>query len=126
MLPTYNNFDNFYSMFDKFCNFSCLSDICSRTHVWSTHYICLYNVFLCIFFRDDASKKSENGKSLEILKIENTRLLRWRRKNPTVLSYVRSYFLLRIFAKFCQNLQPKFDSFSPIFAQSLCLKSEEN
>ena len=29
-----------------------------------------------IFFRDDASKKSENGKSLENLKIENTRLLR--------------------------------------------------
>ena len=29
-----------------------------------------------LFFRDDASKKSENGKSLEILKIENTRLLR--------------------------------------------------
>ena len=28
------------------------------------------------FFRDDASKKSENGKSLENLKIENTRLLR--------------------------------------------------
>ena len=25
------------------------------------------------FFRDDASKKSENWKSLEILKIENTR-----------------------------------------------------
>ena len=44
------------------------------------------------FFRDDASKKSENGKSLENLKIENTRLLRWGRKNPTVLSYVRSYF----------------------------------
>ena len=28
------------------------------------------------FPRDDASKKSENGKSLENLKIENTRLLR--------------------------------------------------
>ena len=28
------------------------------------------------FFRGDASKKSENGKSLENLKIENTRLLR--------------------------------------------------
>ena len=28
------------------------------------------------FFRDDASRKSENGKSLENLKIENTRLLR--------------------------------------------------
>ena len=27
-------------------------------------------------FRDAPSKKSENGKSLEILKIENTRLLR--------------------------------------------------
>ena len=27
-------------------------------------------------FRDDASKNSENGKSLENLKIENTRLLR--------------------------------------------------
>ena len=38
------------------------------------------------------SKKSENGKSLEKLKIENTRLLRWRKKNPFVLSYVRSYF----------------------------------
>ena len=34
----------------------------------------LYQIVL--FFRDDASKKSENGKSLENLKIENTRLLR--------------------------------------------------
>ena len=32
--------------------------------------------FFLLFFRDDASKKSENGKSLENLKIENTRLLR--------------------------------------------------
>jgi len=45
-----------------------------------------------LIFRDDTSKKSENGKSLENLKIENTRLLRWGRKKPTVLSYVSSYF----------------------------------
>ena len=48
--------------------------------------------FSKISFCDDASKKSENGKSLENLKIENTRLLRRGRKNPTVLSYVSSYF----------------------------------
>ena len=44
------------------------------------------------FFYDDASRKPENGKSLEILKIENTCLSRCWRKNRTVLSCVRSYF----------------------------------
>jgi len=34
------------------------------------------NCLTQLFFRDDASKKSENEKSLENLKIENTRLLR--------------------------------------------------
>ena len=41
------------------------------------------------FFRDDASKKSENGKSFENLKIENTRLLRFfiREKMLTIFGW---------------------------------------
>ena len=34
-----------------------------------------FQILRKVFFRDDASKKSDNGKSLENLKIENTRLL---------------------------------------------------
>ena len=42
----------------------------------SFHVFVIFCRLLAVFFRDDASKKLENGKSLENLKIENTRLLR--------------------------------------------------
>ena len=41
------------------------------------YFLFAFPTFTQFFFRDDASKKSENGKSLENLKIENTRLLRF-------------------------------------------------
>ena len=47
---------------------------CWRTALFPLFFF--FPFFFLFFFRDDASKKSENGKSLENLKIENTRLLR--------------------------------------------------
>ena len=54
-----------------------LAEAAGQACICMWHYcICIQFVFFPIFFGDDASKKSENGKSLENLRFENTGLLR--------------------------------------------------
>ena len=61
------------------------------------------------FFRDDASKKSENGRSLENLKIENTRPFHiFRQISSNIFACLQFHFqmfayLLRLWSKIHQS-----------------------